>query len=208
MNQFILYLPESIQLTNEQLLALCERNSHLRIETDTDQNLIIMSPASSKTGHYNSLLNYYFNVWNQNSKLGLVFDSSSGFRLPDGSVKSPDTSFISHERWSSLTEEQQDGFAEICPDFVLELRSRTDHRKELLQKMEHYTSNGCRMGWLIDPLDREVHIYRNDAEPEVLQWESELTLYGEAVLLNFELQLNELLVWQKCNYLKPLPNLG
>ena len=193
MNQFILYLPESIQLTNEQLLALCERNSHLRIETDTDQNLIIMSPTGLDTGHYNSALNYFFSLWNRAQKLGYVYDSSTGFRLPDGTLKSPDVAFVLAERIERLTENERRGFAPLCPDFVLELRSPTDTKKELLLKMEHYIANGSRMAWLIDPLDMEVHIYRPEAEPEVLQWESGLTLYGEEVLPRFELQLDELL---------------
>ncbi|NER06604.1 MAG: Uma2 family endonuclease [Okeania sp. SIO3C4] len=193
MDKFVLYLPESIQFTEDQLLALCEQNSHLRIEVDTEQNLTIMSPASSKTGHSNAYITSRFFIWDDENPLGMVFDSSAGFRLPDGSIKSPDTSFIEQSRWDTLTEEQQEGFAEICPDFVLELRSPSDNKNDLLSKMNSYMENGCRLAWLIDPMEKEVRIYRPSSDTEIIELTQETILKGEDVLLGFELRLERLL---------------
>lgn len=191
MDRFVLYIPESCRLTPEQLLELCERNAELRIETDTEQNLIVMSPSSSDTGRINSKLIAKLFNWNEILKSGEVYDSSSGFTLPDGSMKSPNVSWISKEHYKKLSEEKRKGFAHICPDFVIELRSPTDNKKTLLAKMDTWMGNGCRLAWLIDPLAMEATIYRSSSEIQTVLITENTVLSGESVLTGFDLSLGE-----------------
>ena len=187
MEQFTLYIPESYTLSEAQLLALCERNDHLRIETDSEQNLIIMTPTGYDTGKYNSELLIELGIWNRQKKTGVVFDSSTGFKLPDGSVKSPDVSWLPNSRAEALSKKERKGFAPVCPDFVVELRSHTDSLSVLKEKMHHWIANGCRLAWLIDPENMQVHIYRSNTEEETLPITSDTTLSGEDILPGFTL---------------------
>ena len=193
MEPLVLRLPDSIQLTDMQLLALCELNSALRIEMDTEQNLHIMSPTGIDTGQHNAHLTALFYLWNRRHKLGYIYDSSTGFRLPDGSVRSPDVSFVLAERIAALTPDERSGFAPLCPDFVLELRSPIDNPAALHHKMQTYLANGCRLAWLIDPVAEQACIYRPEAEPQCLTFAPELVLAAHDVLPGFELHLAELL---------------
>jgi Uma2 family endonuclease len=130
--------------------------------------------------------------WNDQTGLGIVFDSSTGFTLPSGAVQSPDASWVSNERWNALTESQQrEEFSPLSPDFVVELRSQSDSLKKLREKMQEYMDNGVRLGWLINSTNKQVEIYRPDRDVEVLQ--SPTTLSGENVLPRFVLNLNK--VW-------------
>ena len=192
MDKFILYIPESIQFSEEQLLALCEQNSDLRIETDVDQNLIIMSPTGYKTGKLNARLLIKFGIWNETAQLGELFDSSTGFTFADGSMKAPDVSFVSNEQAAQLTEEEMKGFAHIAPEFVLELRSPTDRKKEVIKKMEMYMQNGCKLGWLIDPLDLDYMVFKPEAQVETHELSSETEISGEDVLPGFVLKWREI----------------
>ena len=187
MDTLTLYIPEGYKLTEDQLLAVCERNDHLRIETDSEQNLIIMTPTGYDTGKYNSELLAELVIWNRQKKNGVVFDSSTGFKLPDGSVKSPDVSWLPNSKAASLSEEERKGFAPVCPDFVVELRPHTDSLSPLKEKMQQYISNGCRLAWLLDPENRLAYIYRPDAQEEHMPITSDTALSGEDILPGFVL---------------------
>ncbi|NJR51060.1 MAG: Uma2 family endonuclease [Leptolyngbyaceae cyanobacterium CSU_1_3] len=180
-----------IDLTDEQFFQLCQKNRDYRFERTALGELIIMPPTGSDTGRRNVKITTQLEIWNLQNHLGEVFDSSTGFLLPNGSQRSPDTSWIKLERWNGLKIEQQEGFAPICPDFVVELRSRTDSLKDLQKKMQEYIQNGAKLGWLIDRKNRRVEIYRPDTEVEIL--ENPLTLSSEDVLPGFILDLSMIL---------------
>lgn len=181
----------TLQVSHEQFVHLALANRDLQLERTATGELIIMPPTGSGTGKRNSDLNGQLWLWNRQSKLGVVFDSSSGFHLPNGSDRSPDVAWIIKSRWDSLTPEQQESFAPICPDFVLELRSKTDSLENLQAKMREYLENGARLGWLIDRQNKKVEIYRPNQDVEIL--EHPLSLSGEEVLPGFVLDLTE--VW-------------
>ncbi|MCD8485175.1 MAG: Uma2 family endonuclease [Desertifilum sp.] len=185
MTAFTLNL-NAIRLTDEQFFQLCQDNRDLRFERNANGDLIIMPPAGGETSNHNAGLTSQVWMWNQQTKLGVVFDSSGGFKLPNGADRSPDASWIPLERWNALTSEQQKKFLPLCPDFVIELRSPSDSLTAIRQKMQEYLDNGTRLGWLIDPQSRRVEIYRQGREVEVL--ESPTTLSGEDVLPGFILQ--------------------
>jgi Uma2 family endonuclease len=175
-------------ITEEMFFDLCQANSELRMERDQHGNIIVMSPTGADTGNYNSELNYEITHWNRQTRLGYVFDSSAGYTLPDGAVRSPDVSWLANDRWESLPKSAQEKFAPICPDFVVEVRSKSDALPNLKAKMEEYRDNGCRLGWLIDRKGKAVHIYRADGSIEITKGEP-VKLSGEEVLPGFELEL-------------------
>lgn len=178
-------------LTNKGFVELCQANQDLRLERAATGEIIVMPPTYPWTGKQNFSLIAQLGAWIDRTGLGLGFDSSTGFTLPNGAVKSPDLSWVSNERWEALTETQQrEEFSPLAPDFVVELRSESDSLKKLREKMQEYIDNGVRLGWLIDSKTKTVEIYRL-GQVEVLQ--SPLTLSGENVLPGFELNLNK--VW-------------
>ena len=187
MINILVQIPNTLRVTDDQFLELVRANPDLRMERTTDGELIIMSPTGSEGGNYNAELTTDFGIWNRQAKLGKIFDSSTGFKLPNGATRAPDTAWVKQSRWDALTPEQQKGFAPICPDFVLELASETDDIEMLQAKMQEYLENGCYLGWLIDPKTRQVEIYRPDQEVEVLQ--NPESLSGEDVMLGFTLNL-------------------
>jgi Uma2 family endonuclease len=134
------------RLTKEQFAFLCQENPDLRFELTAQQELVIMPPAGSETGRRNSKLNLRLAIWAETQGTGLTFGSSTGFTLPNGAIRSPEASWIRQERWNALTKEQRVGFAPICPDFVVELRSPSDRLSELQDKMQEYLANGARLG--------------------------------------------------------------
>ncbi len=174
-------------LTDDQFAELCANNPDLRFEYTCTGGLIIMSPTSSDTGERNASLTADFVIWNRSTGAGRVFDSSAGFILPNGAKRSPDVSWISHARWNALSDQERQGFARICPDFVLELRSPTDRLSSLQDKMQEYLDNGSRLGWLIDPADRIVYVYQSGEVMERL--EAPVEVSGEAVLPGFRLRM-------------------
>ncbi len=188
------YIPEDIKInpivSEAEFLKLATENQDLRLERSCTGELIIMPPTGSNTGRRNSDLIAQLVIWNKSFKLGIVFDSSTGFRLPKGSTRSPDASWVEKSRWDSLTEKEQDGYAPICPDFAVELRSPTDNLKRLQDKMIEYLDNGLLLGWLIDPSDKKVEIYRKQQEKEILN--NPVNLSGEKVLSGFILDLTEI----------------
>lgn len=191
MTALILNIPQNIQLNDEQFFQLCQVNRDLRFERTATGELIIMLPTGGGTGRHNSGINAQLWLWNQQAQLGEVFDSSTGFKLPNGADRSPDASWVSTEKWNALTPEQQERFLPLCPDFVIELRSPSDSLQSLQDKMQEYIDNGTRLGWLINRQNRQVEIYRQDREKEVLN--NPTTLSGEDVLPGFILNME--LVW-------------
>jgi len=149
------------KFTDDMFFDLCQANSQLLLERDKEGNIIVMAPTGSDTGFYNSDINGQIWLWNRQSQAGFVFDSSAGFTLPDGAVRSPDVSWIAKERWEAILEADRTKFAPICPDLVVEVVSASDNLLDLKRKMEEYRSNGCKLGWLIDRFNKTVYIYRS-----------------------------------------------
>ena len=191
MTALILNNPETVPITDEQFYQLCVANRELKLERTAKGDLIIMPPTGGETGKRNSDINFELNLWNRQTKLGIVFDSSTCFKLPNGGERSPDAAWIPLGKWESLTPEQREKFPPICPDFIIELRSPSDSLKPLQDKMQEYIDNGSRLGWLINPKNRQVEIYRQGQEKEIL--ENPPTLSEEDILPGFVLNLQ--LIW-------------
>jgi Uma2 family endonuclease len=179
-----------VKLTEEQFALLCQENRDVRFELTAQQELVIMPPAGSETGWRNGRLTYRLIAWSDVDGTGLAFDSSAGFTLPNGAIRSPDASWVQRARWDALTQEQREKFAPLCPDFVVELRSRTDRLADLQEKMQEYLDNGARLGWLLDPIDTRVYVYRPGQSVEMR--ENPDTLSGDPVLPGFVLPVREL----------------
>jgi len=179
-----------IKLTDEQFFQLCQDNETLRFERNATGELIIMPPAGGETGNRNAGLTAQLWMWNELNKLGKVFDSSTGFKLPNGADRSPDAAWVKLERWDALTQEQKIKFPPLCPDFVVELLSPSDSLKATQEKMQEYINNGACLGWLINRKLRQVEIYRQGQDVEVL--ENPVTLSGEDVLPGFVLNLESI----------------
>ena len=177
--------------SNDEYFEFCRQNQDLRIETTKDGDLIIMPPTGGETSVKNSEIVIQLGIWARKNKKGKVFESNVEFQLPNGAKKSPDASWILKDRYNALTQLEREGFPPICPDFVVELRSKTDRLKPIQDKMAEYTENGVRLSWLIDPYQKQVHIYRKNGEIEIL--ENPKTVSGEDVLEGFELDLEEIL---------------
>ncbi|MGH8002227.1 MAG: Uma2 family endonuclease [Brasilonema sp.] len=185
-------IPETFKVSHEQFKELATVNRDLRLERTATGELIVMPPTGSDTGKRNIDIEGQLWLWNRQTKLGSVFDSSTGFHLPNGANRSPDASWVKLERWEALTPQQQEGFAPICPDFVVELRSPSDNIEKLRAKMREYIENGASLGWLIDRKNRKVEVYRQEQDVEIL--DNPTNLSGEDVLLGFTLDLTE--IWQ------------
>jgi Uma2 family endonuclease len=187
MTSFTLDLTSIAPLNEEQFFELCQRHQNYQFERTFKGELIIMSPAGGESSNRNAGLTAQVWAWNTKTRLGKVFDSSGGFTLPNGAIRSPDAAWVSRSRWEALTPEQRRRFPPLCPDFVVELRSPTDSLKTLQEKMQEYVENGTRLGWLIDPETCQVEIYRPNQLIEVLQ--SPATVSGEDVLPGFILDV-------------------
>lgn len=181
----------SIDLTEEQFFQLCQNNRDLRFERTASGELIIMPPTGGETGNRNFEITVQLGIWNKQYNLGKGFDSSSGFKLPNGANRSPDASWVQQERWEALSQQQKRKFIPLCPDFVVELLSPTDSLKQVQLKMQEYIDNGVRLGWLIDAEARRVEIYRSNQNVEIL--ENPLALSGEDILPGFVLDLSSIL---------------
>ena len=184
------FSPLATKVSDEEFDELCRLNPELQIERTSEGELVIMAPTGGKTGRRNVKLIAAFALWAEKDGTGQTFDSSTLFSLPNGARRSSDLSWIRNERWEALSHEQQEAFPPLCPDFVVELRSRTDSLKNLKEKMEEYVSNGAELGWLIDPLERKVHIYHPSAVPEVLDDPKEVC--GKPLLKGFVLDVQTL----------------
>ena len=181
----------TLSLTHEQFVELAIANRDLQLERTAKGELIVMPPTGGETSNRNSDFSGQLWLWNRETKLGKTFDSSTGFHLPNGADRSPDAAWVSIERWNALTKEQQQGFVPLCPDFVIELRSKNDNLEPLRTKMREYIANGARLGWLIDPKNKRGEVYWQNQDVEVL--DNPATLSGEDVLSGFVLDLSE--VW-------------
>ena len=190
MNSLTLNLNSVIKLTDEQFFQLCQANENLRFERNATGELIIMPPAGGETGNRNAGITAQLWIWNEQNKLGIVFDSSTGFKLPNGANRSPDTAWVKQERWDNLTQEQKEKIIPLYPDFVIELLSPSDSLKVAKEKMQEYQDNGTYLGWLINRESRQVEIYRLGQEVEVLK--SPTTLSGETILPGFILNLESI----------------
>ncbi|MBD2194230.1 MULTISPECIES: Uma2 family endonuclease [Calothrix] len=197
MNDLILNLRPTIELTDEQFFQICQNNRDLRLERTAEGELIIMPPTGWESGNRNSRLTQRLGNWADADGTGLTFDSSTGFKLPNGANRSPDASWVNRERLTALNPDPAK-FLPIAPDFVAELRSATDSLETLRRKMQEYIDNGVRLGWLIDPQNQCVEIYRPGQEVEILRRRSPsetspTSLSGENVLPGFVLDLANIL---------------
>ena len=190
MTAITLNLHPIIDLTDEQYYHLCQSNPDIKLERNAKGELIVMPPTGGGTGDRSSEINFQLRLFNKQVESGKVFDSSTGFKLPNGGDRSPDAAWVKMERWVALTEDEQETFPPLCPDFVIELRSRTDNLKTLQNKMQEYLDSGLRLGWLIDPKNKRVYLYRQGRDVEILQ--SPTTLSGEDVLPGFVLDLSRI----------------
>jgi Uma2 family endonuclease len=191
MTALILDLHPAIELTDEQFEQICSANGDLRLERTAAGELIVMPPTGGDTGRRNLGLSAQLWNWNQQSSLGIAFDSSTGFTLPNGAIRSPDASWVKLDRWQALTPLQRRKFIPLCPDFAIELGSPTDELRETQAKMQEYLANGLRLGWLLNPKAKQVEIYRLGQPVEILQ--NPASLSGESVLPGFVLDLTEIL---------------
>jgi Uma2 family endonuclease len=178
---------KNVGLSDEQFYQLCQINEYYKFEQTAKDELIILPPSNLITGNREAELNGNLMIWNRQSKLGKVFSSSTVFTLPNGGKRSPDVAWIANERWESLSIKEKEKFAKICPDFVIELRSRTDSLSQLQEKMQEYLNSGLRLGWLIDPQNQQVEIYRQNQSVEIVSLPTSLS--GENVLPGFILEL-------------------
>ena len=182
----------AISMTEEMFIAFCAQNSDMRIELTAEGVLEIMPPAFSITGSRNISISSQLHVWSEMDGRGVAFDSSSGFTLPNRAIRSPDASWVLRSRLAALTDEDKNRFIPLCPDFVVELRSSTDRLIVVQAKMAEYIANGARLGWLIDPINRRVYVYRPNAPVEVL--DAPDTLSAEPELAGFALNLTP--IWE------------
>ena len=192
MTAITLNLNAVVELTKEEFYQLCQENSDLRLERNAQGEIIIMPPTGGETGKRNSILLVQLWLWNEQTQLGEVFDSSTGFSLPKGGDRSPDISWVKKSKWEALTPQQKEKFVPLCPDFLIELISPSDNLKNTQDKMQEYLNNGNRLGWLINRQQKQVEIDRPEQVVETLQ--SPSTLSGEDVLPGFTLNLQR--IWE------------
>ena len=178
----------TVNFTDEQFYQLCQKNSDLKFERTSTGELIIMPPVGGESGNREAEFIIDLGIWNRQTGLGYTFSSSTIFKLPNGSDRSPDAAWIKKERWEALTPEQKRKFPPIAPDFVIELRSATDDLKTLRQKMQEYIDAGVKLGWLINPQQQQIEIYRLGKDAELRDLPTELL--GEEILPGFSLSLD------------------
>ncbi|HTE87681.1 MAG TPA: Uma2 family endonuclease [Terriglobales bacterium] len=179
-----------LEMGDEQFFKFCQINRDLRIERTAEGDLIIMPPAGGSSSLGNAQLTYLFSEWARRDGTGQIFDSSAGFKLPNGATRSPDVSWVLNSRLERLTDEEFEKFPPLCPDFVLELRSPGDPLRVVKGKMEEYIGNGARLGWLPDPVHKQVHIYRPGQPPETLDHPPQIS--GEPVLRGLVLDVPQI----------------
>lgn len=179
-----------ITMDDDQFFQFCQLNRDLRIERTATGKVIIMSPAGGETGSRNLTLSMLLGLWTKKNKRGVAFDSSTGFILPNGAIRSPDGAWVLRERLASLTPRQKQKFLPLCPDFVIELRSPTDEVADLQGKMVEYMANGAQLGWLLIPETQDVYIYRPDTAPEHLSNPTQIS--GEPIATGFILDLADI----------------
>lgn len=187
-----LQLGSALRLSDAELYELCAGNPELRIERTAEGNLIVMTPAGGASGHRNLEIAAALAVWSRRDGTGVGFDSSAGFLLPNGAMRAPDAAWVLRSRLEPLSTEAKERFLPLCPDFVIELKSPSDRLSDLQAKMEEYRANGARLGWLVDPQERQVHVYRPGRAVEVLR--DPAKVLGDPELPGFVLDLEP--VWK------------
>ncbi|MEK6481334.1 Uma2 family endonuclease [Catalinimonas sp. 4WD22] len=188
MESFAIKFPDSIKMTDDEFYEFCQENEHVRMEKNSKGEIIIMAPTGGNTGRSNSKIVAKLDLWNEQTQLGVVFDSSTGFALANGATRSPDDSWISRGRWEALTEDEKKKFPPLCPDFVVELMSESDNLSAAQQKMEEWMDNGCRLAWLFQPSEEKVFIYTpGQAVKEVESYQQRIS--GDTVLPGFTFDL-------------------
>jgi Uma2 family endonuclease len=190
MTTFTVNLKPALDLTDEQFWQICAANRDLKFERSAAGELIIMPPTGGTTGNRNGRLNQQIFNWSDVDDTGIAFDSSTGFKLPNGADRSPDAAWVSKERWDALTTEQQERFVPLCPDFVVEILSPSDSLKATQAKMREYMENGSQLGLLINRKLKQVEIYRPDQSVEVL--DNPQTVSGEPLLRGFNLKIESI----------------
>ena len=175
------------RMDDHEFFEFCQRYRDWRIERTAEGEVVLMPPTGGETGGINFSLAGRFSAWVEADGTGLGFDSSTGFRLPNGAARSPDLAWVRRGRWERLTDQERKEFPPLCPDFVVELRSASDTVSALREKMEEYIANGAQLGWLIDPIERKVYIYQPSAEVRCLTDPKEVS--GEPTLPGFVLDL-------------------
>ena len=183
--------PLRSRLTDEEFEKFCAQNPELRIEMTSEGVMIIMLPVTPEGSSRNFKLTGRFAAWAEADGTGVGFESSAGFTLPNGAKRSPDVSWMPKERWDALTPEQRNEFTHICPDFVVELRSKTDRLRTLQNKMKEYIANGAQLGWLIDPIRHQAHVFHADSSVEILDHPQVIT--GEPLLPGLVLKLDSII---------------
>ncbi|NEP80610.1 MAG: Uma2 family endonuclease [Okeania sp. SIO3C4] len=190
-NPMVLKIPSDWNITEENFFYFCQINRDLRIETNKFGELLIMSPTGSETGNQDGRIIQQLMNWSDEDSTGIAFSSSAGFTLSTGVKKSPDAAWIKLERWNSLSQEQKEQFAPICPDFLVELMSPSDNLKTLQAKMTEYMEEpGVKLSWLIDRKQQKVYIYRSNLPTECL--ENPESLSGDPVLPGFVLKMSKI----------------
>lgn len=188
----ILRLAPAIEMTDDQFFALCQQNRDLRLERTAQGDIIVMPPTGFETGNRNTSITGQLYNWAKKDGAGVVCDSSTGFKLPNGADRSPDAAWVLRERLVGFTPEQKQKFLPLCPDFVIELRSPSDRLEDVQAKMQEYIESGARLGWLIDPQTRFVHVYRPGVAVHIMEGVSEVS--GDPELPTFLLDLRE--IWE------------
>lgn len=185
------HLKPVVELTPDRFFELAGINRDLRMELTGEGELVVMPPAGGETGSRNAEITLQLGVWAKQDGTGTTFDSSTGFTLSNGAVRSPDASWVERSRLEALTDEQRKKFVPLCPDFIIELRSPTDRLSVLQDKMQEYLDNGAKLGWLIDPEQKRVYVYRPHSEVKELHNPEKIS--GGPILSGFVLNLRE--VW-------------
>ena len=192
LNSFTIHLKPAIELTEDQFFALCQLNRDLRLERNAEGDIKVMPPTGGETGNRNAEITGQLVIWTKQDGTGAAFDSSTGFKLPNGADRSPDAAWVQKSRLAVLTQEEKEKFLPLCPDFVIELLSPSDELEEVKAKMDEYIENGARLGWLLEPRSRRVYVYRPGES--VIMIENTGQISGEPELPGFVLNLRE--IWE------------
>lgn len=191
-SRFVLQFDPFIKMTDDQFFDFCQANRDVRIERNSQREIIVMPPTGWETGNTNAEISAQLRIWSKQNGHGKSADSSTGYVLPNGAVMSPDASWILNERLEKIPPAKRRKFLPLAPDFVIELHSVSDSLKKLQEKMEEYIENGVSLGWLIDVKNKKIHVYEANAETQILENPNEIS--GEPILKNFVLNLKE--IWE------------
>jgi Uma2 family endonuclease len=189
----VFHLHPVCDLSDDEVYELCQANREWRIERTAERELVAMPPVGGETSEENAEVTRQLGNWARRDGRGRVFDSSAGFILPDGAIRSPDAAWVATARLAALTTQERKRFIPLCPDVVIEIRSPTDRLQPLQDKMHEYLSNGAQLGWLIDPENRRVYVHRADAP--IVQLDAPETVSAEPILAGFVLDLRE--IWPR-----------